>query len=106
MDIRFHSQLYRDGISDHKLKSIQKKIKKKSAKLNLFLVTLPVGNQGILEVYWYPELLQPFFKNMNKEVIVVGIADSRENAFDLVKKIIQDVGIIENKIPITEYFKE
>lgn len=105
MDIRFHEQLYSDGISDRKLASFQKKIKKQFPKLDLFLVTLPLGNEGLLEVYWYPELLQRHYQEMNEELIVVGIATSRDVAFHLIEQIILDVGFEGGEIPIKDYFK-
>lgn len=105
MDIRFHKKLYMN-MSDKKFNSVKKKIRKKSLKLNLFLITLPIGNQGILEIYWYPELLQSFYRQMSMEVIVVGIADSRKEAFDMIKKIVTEIGLQDDSIPVEEFFKE
>lgn len=105
MDIRIHEQLYSDGISDRKLTSYKKKLKKKSPKLDLFLVTLPLGQEGLLEVYWYPELLQKHYQQMNQELIVVGIATSRDMAFHLIEEIVVDVGVDAGTIPIRDYFK-
>lgn len=93
-------------MSDKKFNSVKKKIRKKSLKLNLFLITLPIGNQGILEIYWYPELLQSFYRQMSMEVIVVGIADSRKEAFDMIKKIVTEIGLQDDSIPVEEFFKE
>lgn len=106
MDIIFHEKLYRDGISDRKLKRICKKIKNQSPKLNLFLITLPLGNQGVLEVYWYPELLQKVYQELDKQLTVVGIANSREDAFLQIEEIVTDVGWQTGDVPIAEYFKE
>lgn len=106
MDIRLHEKLYRHKISDGGLASIRRKIKKGSPKLNLFLVTLPIGTQGILEVYWYPELLQTCYQQMKGELTVIGIAKSREDAFELIEQIITDVGFQEGNIQIDTFFKE
>lgn len=106
MDIRFHEKLYTDGLSEKKLALAKKKIKRKSPKINLFLITLPVGNQGILEIYWYPELLQSFYQKMDIKITVVGIARSRETAFELIKTVITDVGYDKGEIPIEQFFKE
>lgn len=106
MKIRLHEKLYRDGISDWKLASIRRKIRKNSPKLNLFLVTLPIGESGILEIYWYPELLQNVYRQLETEMIVVGLADSREDAFSLVEQIITDIGWSSGQIDIVDYFKE
>lgn len=106
MDIRFHEKLYRNGISKRKLASISRKIQQKSPKLNLFLVTLPLGRQGILEVYWYPELLQRVYQQMDEELIVVGLAKTREEAFLLVEQIIMDIGVKKGEIPVKQFFEE
>ena len=104
MEIRFHKKLYHEQWSDRRLARVKKKIRKRSPKLNLFLVTLPLGTQGLLEIYWYPELLEPHYRNMNREVMVVGVADSREAAYDLVVDIIEDVGVHDGGIPVSAYF--
>lgn len=105
MDIRVHEQLYSEGISDRQLASIQKKLKKKSPKLDLFLVTLPLGREGLLEVYWYPELLQKYYQEMKVELVIVGIATKREQAFHLIEQIVLDAGFVNGEIPIKDYFK-
>lgn len=106
MDIRFHEKLYKYKISARGLAAMKRKIKRGSLRLNLFLITLPVGTQGILEVYWYPELLQTFYRQIEEELIVVGIARNREDAFELVKQIIADAGFQEGNIQIDAFFEE
>lgn len=105
MDIRFHEKLYRNDFSDKEMSSIKKKIRKKFLKLNLFLITLPLGRDGILEVYWYPELLQPVYRKMKKELVVVGLAKSRDEAFELIETMIADIGCESGTIPIEDYFR-
>lgn len=106
MDILFHEKMYYNGYSEKKIAKIRKKIQKLSPKLNLFLVTLPIGPEGILEVYWYPELLQNVYRRSSKQLVVVGLAPSREDAFELIEQIIQDVGWETGNIPIRDYFEE
>lgn len=105
MVIHFHEQLYSEGITDRKLASFKKKIKKKSLKLDLFLVTLPLGKEGVLEVYWYPELLQRYYQSMNAELIVVGMAKNRDEAFHVIEQIVLDVGMEDGILPVKDYFK-
>ena len=102
MDILFHEKMYQNGYSEKKLEKIQKL----SPKLNLFLITLPIGPEGILEIYWYPELLQPLYRCSQEKMIVVGIAASREDAYELVEQIIQDIGWNEGTISVRDYFEE
>ncbi|MDE6433479.1 MAG: hypothetical protein K2L07_04550 [Lachnospiraceae bacterium] len=106
MKIRFHEKLYSDDISDRKLRSIKKKVAMRSTKLKLYLVTLPLGKQGILEVYWYPELLQKVYRNMKSELVVVGVANDRDAAFELVRQIISEISIQEAYVPVKEFFEE
>ena len=104
MKFVFHEKLYTEGMSSRKIKSIRNKVMKGSFKLGIFLITLPLVGDGILEVYWYPELLQSIYKKSDDNVIVIGIAESREDAFSLVERIIRDVGILGGQIPIADYF--
>ncbi|MDD6070191.1 MAG: hypothetical protein PUC12_05155 [Clostridiales bacterium] len=106
MRIRFHEKLYSDGISDRRLSFIKKKVAKASPKLNLFLITLPFGKQGILEVYWYPELLQEVYRKITDELVVVGVAYDRNAAFELIEQIISEVGVQGEYIPVKEFFEE
>ncbi|MDE5778117.1 MAG: hypothetical protein K2I10_06385 [Lachnospiraceae bacterium] len=106
MKIRFHKKLYKGGISDRKLADIKRKVKWGFPKLNLFLITLPISNQGILEVYWYPELFQKLYRDMENELVVVGIAGTREKAFEIIKSMIEDIGVLEDSILVRAYFEE
>ena len=101
----FCDKLYSDGFSEKKLRSVRDKILNGKLKMGVFLITLPLVDDGILEIYWYPEFLQPAYKNTDREVTVVGIARSREDAFSLVERIVKDVGLNEGKLPIMEYFE-
>lgn len=106
MEIRFHEKLYKDKISDFQLAGIRRKIKKRSPKLDLFLITLPIGSQGMLEIYWYPELLQSFYQQMERELIVVGVAWTRDSAFSLVRQIVEEAGNASGDISMKDFFEE
>lgn len=106
MNIRFHEQLYSNGISKRRLASVCRRVKKRSPKLNLFLVTLPLGNQGILEVYWYPELLQSYYQQQPIEVFVVGLADTKKSAFELVEQIVADALQKDGRIRLDAVIRE
>lgn len=42
---------------------------------------------------------------MKTELWVVGLASSRDDAFEIIEQIIRDVGCVDGQIPIREYFK-
>lgn len=106
MKFTFHKQLYSDGLSPNKLSSAKRKITHGAKTLNMFLITLPIGGEGLLEIYWYPELLQKIYRDMDVTVIVVGIAKSREDAFSLVERIVKDIGVNNGKVSVIDYFGE
>ena len=81
-------------------------MKKGKIKLGFFLITLPLTDEGLLEIYWYPELLQPAYRKIKQEVVVVGIAKNREDAYSLVERIVKDVGLSGGNIPVADFFKE
>lgn len=58
---------------------------------NLYVVVLPLMRDGILEIYVYNQLLQPFYLAMHDKVHIVGIAMDKGNAEDLVLQMVQDM---------------
>ncbi|MDO5156716.1 MAG: hypothetical protein Q4D51_12200 [Eubacteriales bacterium] len=106
MEIRFHEKLYKDGMSNRKIRTIQRIVKKGKVPFPVFLITLPIGKQGILEVYWYPELMQTAYKKMETELVVVGIATQRAQAFELISLMISDAVADNNDISVKEFFGE
>lgn len=88
--------LYTYGISEKKLDKIIKKIKTGKKVPKLCLVTMPLFNDGIMEVYVYNQLLQPFYKTMDDKITILGMAMDRGDANNIVMDIIQgmcDAGV-------------
>lgn len=89
--MRIIDNLYTTGIKEKKLKKIKNKIHSNSKLGKLkkaYVVTLPLCKDGLLEVYVYDQLLQPYYIS-NFDVCVIGIADTKESAMGLVTDIIQ-----------------
>ena len=106
MVFRFLDQLYNKDLSKKKLASIKKKLRRKKPKLRLFIITMPLGDEGLLEVYWYPELLQTYYQKEIREVYVVGVAMNREDAFQLISEIIAEHGMSKPIFSKKEFLKE
>ena len=104
MKFIFHEKLYTDGMSARKIESIRNKIIKGSFKLGVFLITLPLSDDGILEIYRYPEFLQTVYKKSADNVVIVGLANSKEDAYSIVEHIVHDVGCDNAKNAIKEFF--
>lgn len=84
-----YDKIYIGKSLQFKKDKIIRKMKKGKVVLRLFCVTLPLGSNGILEIYSYTELLQPWITNQNP--VIIGIAGSRIEAFALVKSIIDQM---------------
>ncbi len=84
----FHDRLY---VADNLLKSkrkVLKNLKQGKLQLGVFVITLPLGDEDMLEIYPSYVLLQKVY--MEQKMTVVGIADSEESAFSLVEKMTLD----------------
>ena len=76
-----------------KKKSFNKKlnlIARGKASVPFFVVTLPVFSYGLLEIYEYNELLQKYYKELDHDITVVGVSNSRAGAKQLVADILED----------------
>ena len=65
-------------------------IVKGKSSIPFFVVTLPVSSYGILEIYEYNELRQKYYRELDREITVVGVSDSRDGAKQLVADILED----------------
>ncbi len=84
-------QLYVGCMSDRNIIKIIRKIKRFSSCTGVYVVTLPLFHDGILEIYNVNEFMQPVYRNMDDKIHIVGIASTRSAAVYLVKDIIDDV---------------
>jgi len=81
--------VYTYGISEKKLDKTLKKMKNGKIIPGLWLVTLPLFKDGILEIYDYNQLLQPFYKTMDDSIFIIGISKDRAGANEIVTEIVQ-----------------
>ena len=101
--ILFHDRLY---VAKDLLKSKRKVLKNlKQGKLQpgVYVITLPLGDEDMLDIYPSYVLLQKAFKNFN--VTVVGIAGEQETAFELIETMMNDCIAIDNTVNIRAYFE-
>lgn len=89
--MKLYNQMYVRGIPDKKVIPTMRKMKRKKSLSDLYCITLPVFQDGILEIYEYRELLQDIYEDLEHPVIVIGIADSYNNAEEMVCFIVDEV---------------
>lgn len=89
--MKLFSRMYIRGISDRKVIPTMRKMKRNKSLSSIFCVTLPVFQDGVLEIYEYEELRQPIYDELINPAIVIGITGSRKDAEELVRLIVDEV---------------
>ena len=99
--------IYKDiYLSDSLIKNKRKiisNIKKNKIMLGKYIITLPVGNYGILEIYPYIVLMQKIYQE--SDVFVIGVADSMEDAVDITRNIVTEWYNMTAAFDIKEYLE-
>lgn len=83
--------MYTYDIGERKQKRILRKIRQKKKIRNLYLVTLPLGGDGLLEVFPYNQLLQAYYQSLGDSIVVVGMAKQKSKAMELLLLMVQDM---------------
>lgn len=89
--VKIIDSLYTYGLTDRKIDKVLKRMQKGKIIKDLHVVTLPLFGDGILEIYKYDQLLQPFYKKIEDDICVIGLAANRSMASELVMEIIQNM---------------
>ena len=98
----FHKKLYVDDeISMHKRKTI-KKLKHNKFMLGVYVIALSENPQDQLDIIPSYVLMQKAYREM--ELVVAGIASSRENAIELLNKMVMDCLNETGDVSLRGYF--
>lgn len=68
---------------------------------NAYVVTLPANNNNVLDVYSYNELLQKHYRN--RDIYILGLACGKDEALDIVQKIVLDTYINTGAFKVADY---
>ena len=98
--IHFRHPLYLSEEVKDKEKKIIRAIKRRKLQLNVTVIALPANPNNVLDLYDSKELLQPYYKNA--EIEVIGLAGDMDDAKQLVCRIVEE--IVQNTG--TDYIKE
>lgn len=82
---------YTYNLTRRKQAYIKKKLTRQKPVSGLYVVVLPLFQDGLLEIYPYNQLLQPFYKSLSDKIRIVGVAKGKEQAQALVVDMIQDI---------------
>lgn len=89
--MRVADAFYTYAIPEKKWNCIRKKIEKCKKIKSLFVVCFPLTPDGILEIYPYKTLLQPYYQKNHKDITIIGVAKNMDGAKRIVLEIVQDM---------------
>lgn len=102
--MRFHNNFYTGDLSPKEIKSIINKIKKKKLTYidKFYCITLPLFDDGVIEIYEHNQLLLPYI--IDKDIIIIGIAKRYDEAIEYVTRIIDKIYQQTGDVNIYKYF--
>ena len=90
MKIKVVDNVYTELNTEKSFKKLLRRIAMKRPVAGLYLITEPLYETGIMEIYSYNELLQPYYRKMRRKLNVYGVATSRDKAKKLLCDILDD----------------
>ena len=74
--------------------------------IDTYLITIADNPDNILDIYSANVLKQPHFKKKNRsEIYVVGLAKGRDEAFELVRTIVDETYHRTGKVDVADFLK-
>lgn len=87
--IKWYPQLYLDEQAAGKEAKLKSKIEKGKVSINLYCICIATNPDNLFDIINVNELLFHYY--MQKQITIIGLAYSRENAVKLVEKIALDI---------------
>ena len=100
------NSVYSDVERGRKLNKLIRSVYKYKPEFGLFLITLPLEDGALIEVYNYNVFLQPYFLERDDEIVVVGITKSKGSANELLRKITEDSLRVTGGLDIKKYIND
>ncbi len=104
LKLKIVENVYSEFNNEKTFKKLLRKIALKRPVTGLYVITEPLFEAGIMEIYNYNELLQPYYRKQKREISILGIATDRNNAKKLVCDILDDVYREQESPDIRHFF--
>lgn len=105
MKFRLYKHLYTNDLSPKKIRYYRKRIERLKPAITLQLITMPLGQEGLVEIYPYTLFLQRAYKEDSRPLYVLGLADSKDGALKVVETLIMDVYQTTGGFEVEEFVK-
>ena len=106
--IVFHDKLRCMGKAKKKERKIRKLVEKRKLRsLKYYCIAFPSNKENILDIYNMGEFLFAHYRKATSEdVHIIGLADSRDDAAELVREIIDEVYRESGTFDVERYFTD
>ncbi len=88
----------------HKKRKILHNLKRNKLQINVYVITLPLVEGGLMEIYPAYILLQNIYKK--QDIYVIGLASDKNEAVELVSKITMDCYEKTGGFDVKKYINE
>ncbi len=85
------------------IKKLSYKMKRARVIPMLYIITLPIMGDGVLEIYDYNTLLQPFFKKRFDTIKVVGISKSKKGIMEVLRKLYEEMSQKDENLNVRDF---
>lgn len=103
-DLYWGDSIASDKKPNTRKRKILYRLKHNKLQINVYVIVLPLGNDGILEIYPSYVLLQEIYKR--QPVCVIGLAADRNEAYELTGKIILDCYAQSGSFDVKSFVRE
>lgn len=97
--IRWYESLYLDSVTEKKVKRIKHRLEKKKVSAQVYCIALAINEADLFDIYRSNELLFSYYQR--RDIKIVGLASSKDNAItmvgDIVNDMYQELGKIDKK---------
>ncbi len=102
--MEWYNRLYIGKRAMSNKRTIISRIKKNKLIPGVYVLTLPANDENVLDIYPSVTLMQPHYQKSN--IFVVGIAQGRDEALDMVKQIIMESYELAGSFKVKELVKK
>lgn len=97
--MRWYDNLYVSELASHeKLKTFGRM--RTGFSFNAYMITLPANDENLLDILRYSEIVSNPYYN---DVMIIGIASGKKDAFELVREIIWDTYRHTGNVRVRDY---
>ena len=100
--VKWCSKLYMDEKIKKEPKKWKKRVEKEKLSYSLYCIAFSSNEKNLFDIMDCNELLFKYYKK--REIFIVGLASSKENAVELVRIMIEDIYRETGEFKVREYF--